>query len=95
MSTSDPIVISFCCAYSPCRFQGELSPFSAHNLGSHAIGAALERAKLSPIRIDEAFMGCDAPRPARARLPPARPPAVRSCRTAPVQPLSPRCAAPA
>jgi acetyl-CoA C-acetyltransferase len=38
-----------------------LSPFSAHNLGSHAISAALERAKLSPDRVDEVFMGCVLP----------------------------------
>ena len=36
---------------------GELSPLSAHELGSHVIGAALERAKLAPERIDEVFMG--------------------------------------
>jgi hypothetical protein len=32
-------------------------PFSAHKLGAHVIGAALERAKLAPERIDEVFMG--------------------------------------
>ena len=61
MSTSDPVV-NVSAARTPLgRFQGELSPFSAHNLGSHAIGAALERAKLSPDRIDEVFMGCVLP----------------------------------
>lgn len=61
MSTSDPIVIVSAVRTPLGRFQGELSPFSAHNLGSHAIGAALERAKLSPDRIDEVFMGCVLP----------------------------------
>jgi acetyl-CoA C-acetyltransferase len=61
MSTSDPIVIVSAVRTPLGRFQGELSPFSAHNLGSHAISAALERAKLSPERIDEVFMGCVLP----------------------------------
>jgi acetyl-CoA C-acetyltransferase len=61
MSTSDPVVIVSAARTPLGRFQGELSPFSAHNLGSHAIGAALERAKLSPDRIDEVFMGCVLP----------------------------------
>jgi acetyl-CoA C-acetyltransferase len=61
MSSSDPIVIVSAVRTPLGRFQGELSPFSAHNLGSHAISAALERAKLSPDRIDEVFMGCVLP----------------------------------
>jgi acetyl-CoA C-acetyltransferase len=61
MSTSDPIVIVSAARTPLGRFQGDLSPFSAHHLGSHAIGAALERAKLSPDRIDEVFMGCVLP----------------------------------
>lgn len=61
MSTSDPVVIVSAVRTPLGRFQGELSSFSAHNLGSHAIGAALERAKLSPERIDEVFMGCVLP----------------------------------
>jgi len=61
MSTSDPVVIVSAARTPLGRFQGELSSFSAHNLGSHAIGAALERAKLSPDRIDEVFMGCVLP----------------------------------
>src|SRR5579864_9794290 len=40
---------------------GDLTPFSAHQLGSHVIQAALERAKLKPERIDEVFMGCVLP----------------------------------
>lgn len=61
MSTSDPVVIVSAVRTPLGRFQGDLSSFSAHNLGSHAIGAALERAKLSPDRVDEVFMGCVLP----------------------------------
>jgi acetyl-CoA C-acetyltransferase len=61
MSTSDPVVIVSAVRTPLGRFQGELSSFSGHNLGSHAIGAALERAKLSPDRIDEVLMGCVLP----------------------------------
>lgn len=61
MSSSDPVVIVSAVRTPLGRFLGDLSPFSAHNLGSHAIGAALERAKLSPDRIDEVFMGCVLP----------------------------------
>ncbi len=43
---ADPVVI-VSAARSPLgRFMGELSPLPAHKLGSHVIGAALERAKL-------------------------------------------------
>jgi acetyl-CoA C-acetyltransferase len=61
MSVSDPVVIVSAARTPLGRFQGDLSPFSAHNLGSHVIGAAVERAKLTPDRIDEVFMGCVLP----------------------------------
>ncbi len=61
MSSSDPVVIVSAARTPLGRFQGELSSFSAHNLGSHAISSALERAKLSPERIEEVFMGCVLP----------------------------------
>jgi acetyl-CoA C-acetyltransferase len=61
MSTSDPVVIVSAVRTPLGRFQGELSSFSGHTLGSHAIGAALERAKLSPEQIDEVLMGCVLP----------------------------------
>ena len=61
MSTSDPVVIVSAVRTPLGRFQGDLSSFSGHNLGSHAIGAALERAKLSPDQIDEVLMGCVLP----------------------------------
>ena len=60
-SQTDPVVIVSAVRTPLGRFQGDLSSFSAHNLGSHAIGAALERAKLSPDKIDEVFMGCVLP----------------------------------
>ena len=61
MSSSDPIVIVSAVRTPLGRFQGDLSSFSAHNLGSHAIGAALERAKLPADKVDEVFMGCVLP----------------------------------
>ena len=45
MSVSDPVVIVSSARTPLGRFQGELSSFSAHALGSHVIGAAVERAK--------------------------------------------------
>src|ERR1700740_605325 len=56
-ASSDPVVILSAARTPLGRFMGELSPFSAHKLGAHVIGAALERAKLAPERIDEVFMG--------------------------------------
>src|SRR6201996_8981604 len=56
-TTSDPVVILSAARTPLGRFMGELTPFSAHKLGSHVIGAALERAKLAPEKIDEVFMG--------------------------------------
>ena len=60
-AASDPVVIVSAARTPLGRFMGELSPFSAHQLGSHVIGAAVARAKLSPERIDEVFMGCVLP----------------------------------
>src|SRR3981189_3746607 len=54
---SDPVVLVSAARTPLGRFMGDLSPLSAHKLGSHVIGAALERAKLAPERIDEVFMG--------------------------------------
>jgi acetyl-CoA C-acetyltransferase len=56
-ATSDPVVIVSAARTPLGRFMGELTPFSAHKLGSHVIGAALERAKLAPEKVDEVFMG--------------------------------------
>src|SRR5256885_14538969 len=58
---ADPIVILSAARTPLGRFMGELSPLAAHKLGSHVIGAALERAKLAPEKVDEVFMGCVLP----------------------------------
>jgi acetyl-CoA C-acetyltransferase len=60
-AASDPVVIVSAARTPLGRFQGDLSSFSGHKLGSHVIGAAVERAKLTPDRIDEVFMGCVLP----------------------------------
>src|SRR4030081_998571 len=60
-AASDPVVIVSAARTPLGRFMGDLSSFSAHKLGSHVIGAGVERAKLSPERIDEVFMGCVLP----------------------------------
>jgi acetyl-CoA C-acetyltransferase len=60
-ATSDPVVIVSAARTPLGRFMGDLSSFSAHQLGSHVIGAAVELAKVSPERIDEVFMGCVLP----------------------------------
>src|SRR5258708_12638654 len=98
-TASDPVVIVSAARTPLGRFMGDLSAFSAHKLGSHVIGAAVERAKLSPERIDEVFMGNVLPAgqgqaPARqaargARLPdPTAPPTAnkvsRSATNAPI-----------
>ncbi|MGX1146345.1 hypothetical protein AB7M15_002167 [Bradyrhizobium ottawaense] len=58
---ADPVVILSAARTPLGRFMGELSPLPAHKLGSHVIGAALERAKLEPEKADEVFMGCVLP----------------------------------
>lgn len=60
-STSDPVVIVSAARTPLGRFQGELSSFSGHKLGSHVISAAVGRAGLAPERIEEVFMGCVLP----------------------------------
>src|ERR1700743_3202592 len=60
-TTSDPVVIVSAARTPLGRFMGDLTPFSAHQLGSHVIGAAVERAKLAPEQINEVFMGCVLP----------------------------------
>ena len=89
---ADPVVIVSAARTPLGRFMGELSPLPAHKLGSHVIGAALERAKLAPEKVDEVFMGCVLP--AGQGQAPARQ-AARACPTPPVPPPSTRSAAPA
>lgn len=57
----DPIVfVSF--ARTPLgNLLGELKDFASHELGSHAIKAAIERANLKPSDIHEVIMGCVLP----------------------------------
>lgn len=93
-SSADPVVILSAARTPLGRFMGELTPLAAHKLGSHVIGAALERAKLAPERIDEVFMGNVLPAGQGQALP-ARPRAARGCRMPPAPPPSTRSAAPA
>src|SRR6201984_1656280 len=57
MAASDSVVIVSAARTPLGRFMGELSPLSAHKLGSHVIGAARERPRHNPEQIDEVFMG--------------------------------------
>jgi acetyl-CoA C-acetyltransferase len=61
MSIEDPVVIVSAVRTPLGRFQGELSSFSAHQLGSHAITAALKRSKVNANEVDEILMGCVLP----------------------------------
>ena len=61
MSNVDPVVIVSAARTPLGRFQGELAGLPAPALGAHVIKAALERAKLSAERVDEALMGCVLP----------------------------------
>src|ERR1700759_3467908 len=60
-TASEPVVILSAARTPLGRFMGDLTPFSAHQLGSHVIGAAVERAKLAPDQIEEVFMACVLP----------------------------------
>ena len=55
---SDPIVIVSAARTPMGAFQGELKSFSAPELGSAAIRAAVERAGLAPQDVQEVIMGC-------------------------------------
>jgi len=61
MSNVDPVVIVSAARTPLGRFLGELAGFSAPQLGAHVIKAALDRARLAPVRVDEALMGCVLP----------------------------------
>lgn len=54
----DPIVIVGAARTPIGSFQGQLSSFSAIELGTHAIRAVLERTQLDPVHLDEVLMGC-------------------------------------
>jgi acetyl-CoA C-acetyltransferase len=59
--SDDPVVIVSAVRTPLGRFLGALSPLPAHQLGSHAIAAALARGGIEPGTIDEVLMGCVLP----------------------------------
>ncbi|HVY42141.1 MAG TPA: acetyl-CoA C-acyltransferase [Hyphomicrobiaceae bacterium] len=61
MPTQEPVVIVAAARTPLGRFQGDLAPVAAPQLGAHVIRAALERATLQPERVDEVLMGCVLP----------------------------------
>jgi acetyl-CoA C-acetyltransferase len=61
MSATDPVVIVSATRTPLGRFQGELSPIAAPELGAHVIRAALGRAGLQADRVDEVLFGCVLP----------------------------------
>jgi acetyl-CoA C-acetyltransferase len=61
MATQDPVVVVAAARTPLGRFQGDLAPVAAPQLGAHVIRAALERATLQPERVDEVLMGCVLP----------------------------------
>ncbi|MCA3177158.1 MAG: acetyl-CoA C-acetyltransferase [Burkholderiaceae bacterium] len=58
---ADPVVIVSVARTPIGAMMGELSGFAAHQLGSHAIRAAVERAGLKPEQVQEVIMGCVLP----------------------------------
>ena len=61
MAAADPIVIVGAARTPMGGFQGDLASVAAPELGSVAIRAALERAKLAPDAVEEVIMGCVLP----------------------------------
>jgi acetyl-CoA C-acetyltransferase len=58
---NDPVVIVFAIRTPLGRFLGALSSLPAHQLGAHAIAAALARSGVVPNSVDEVLMGCVLP----------------------------------
>jgi acetyl-CoA C-acetyltransferase len=58
---ADPIVIVSAARTPIGAMSGELSSFAAHQLGAHAIRAAVQRAGLKPEQVQEVIMGCVLP----------------------------------
>ncbi len=58
---SDPVVIVSVARTPIGAMMGELSSFAAHQLGSIAIKAAVERAGIKPEQVQEVIMGCVLP----------------------------------
>ena len=61
MDAQDPIVIVGAARTPIGAFQGDFKDVAAPRLGAAAVGAAIERAGVSPKTVDEAFMGCVLP----------------------------------
>jgi acetyl-CoA C-acetyltransferase len=61
MTTEDPVVIAAAARTPLGGFQGELKDAKAPALGSAAIAAALERARVPGEEVDEVIMGCVLP----------------------------------
>lgn len=61
MHSTDPVVIVGMARTPIGAFQGELSSFSASDLGQRAITAAVQRAGLKPDTIEDVIMGCVLP----------------------------------
>jgi acetyl-CoA C-acetyltransferase len=58
---NDPIVIVSVARTPIGSMVGELSGFAGHQLGAHAIRAAVERAGIAPEQVQEVIMGCVLP----------------------------------
>jgi acetyl-CoA C-acetyltransferase len=58
---ADPVVIVSVARTPIGAMMGELSGFAAHQLGAHAIRAAVGRAGLAPEQVQEVIMGCVLP----------------------------------
>lgn len=61
MPAADPVVIASYARTPMGGFQGVLSPVKATALGSAAVRAAVERAKVSPELVEQIVMGCVLP----------------------------------
>ncbi|WP_266159544.1 acetyl-CoA C-acyltransferase [Dyella silvatica] len=58
MHVDDPVVIAAAVRTPLGRFGGELASLSAPALGASVLRAALARAGLAPVRVDELLLGC-------------------------------------
>jgi acetyl-CoA C-acetyltransferase len=61
MTMTDPVVIVSAARTPIGAMMGELSGLAAHQLGAHAMRAALARAGVAPDAIDEVILGCVLP----------------------------------
>lgn len=61
MNNNDPVVIVGMARTPMGAFQGELSAFTASDLGKVAIEEALKRANVSPADVEDVIMGCVLP----------------------------------